>query len=142
MTRSFLIGGACALLAAAAGSPGHAAENTMQNPLLPIWTGPYGGVPPFDKVEVAHFKPALEAGMAETLAEIEAIANDPAPPTFQNTLAAMEGAGRKFDRVSNVFGIYSGGMSTPEFQAVESEMAPQMAAFGDKITQNEKLFKR
>ncbi len=143
MSRSLLIGaGATALLTAAALAPGLAAETSMLNPLLPTWTGPYGGVPPFDKVKVEQFKPALEAGMAETLKEIDAIANDTAPPTFQNTLAAMEGAGRTFDRVQNVFGIYSGNMSTDEFQAVETEMAPQLAAFGDKITQNEKLFKR
>jgi peptidyl-dipeptidase Dcp len=143
MSRSFLIGaGVTALLTAAALAPGRAAETIMPNPLLPKWTGPYGGVPPFDKVKVEHFKPALEAGMAETLKQIDAIANDPGPPTFQNTLAAMEGAGRTFDRVSNVFGIYSGNMSTPEFQAVETEMAPRLAAFGDKITQNERLFKR
>jgi len=142
MNRSFLIGaGVTALLTAAASAPGHAAENTM-NPLLPKWTGPYGGVPPFDQVKVEHFKPALEAGMAEALREIDAIANRTEPPTFQNTLAAMEGAGRTLDRASNVFGIYSGGMSTPEFQAVETEMAPKLAAFSDKITQNEKLFKR
>jgi peptidyl-dipeptidase Dcp len=143
MSRFFSIGaGVAALLTAAALLPGHAAEALMPNPLLPQWTGPYGGVPPFDKVKVEHFKPALEAGMAEALREIDAIANDPAPPTFENTLAAMEGAGRAFDRVSTVFGIYSGGLSTPEFQAVETEMAPRMAAFNDTITQNEKLFKR
>ena len=143
MARFFVIGaGVTALLTAAALLPGHAAEARMPNPLLPGWTGPYGGVPPFDTVRVEHFKPALEAGMAESLKEIDAIADDPAPPTFQNTLAAMEGAGRIFDRVSTVFGIYSGNLSTPEFQAVETEMAPRMAAFSDKITQNEKLFKR
>jgi peptidyl-dipeptidase Dcp len=143
MSRTLLLGaGMTALLTVAAGATGHAAETTMDNPLLPRWSGPYGGVPPFDKVKVEHFKPALEAGMAETLKEIDAIANDPAPPTFENTLAAMERAGRTFDRVQNVFGIYSGGMSTPEFQAVETEMSPRLAEFGDKITQNEKLFKR
>ena len=86
MSRSLLIGaGVTALLTAAALAPGHAAETSMQNPLLPKWTGPYGGVPPFDKVKVEHFKPALEAAMAETLKEIDAIADDPAPPTFENT---------------------------------------------------------
>jgi peptidyl-dipeptidase Dcp len=143
MSRSFFIGaGVLALLTAVAVAPGQAAETSMQNPLLPTWTGPYGGVPPFDKVKVEQFKPALEAGMAEALKEIDAIANNPAPPTFQNTLAAMEGAGRTFDRVSNVFGIYSGGMATDDFQAVETEMSPRLAAFSDKVTQNEKLFKR
>ena len=143
MSRAFLMGaGVTALLTAAALEPGHAAEATVPNALLSQWTGPFGGVPPFDKVKVELFEPALEAGMAETLREIDVIANDPAPPTLQNTIAAMEGAGRTNDRVGTIFGIYSGNMSTPEFQAVETEMAPRLAEFGDKITQNEKLFKR
>jgi peptidyl-dipeptidase Dcp len=143
MSRSLLMGaGVTALLTAAALSPGQAAETSMQNPLLPKWTGPYGGVPPFDRVKVEYFEPALEAGMAEALKEADAIANDPAPPTFQNTIAAMEGSGRALDRVGTLYGVFSSTMSTPEFQAVETEMAPRLAEFGDKITQNEKLFKR
>jgi peptidyl-dipeptidase Dcp len=144
MSRSILIGaGAAALLSAAALAAGQSAEKaTMTNPLLPQWTGPYGGVPPFDKVKVEHFRPALEASMAEAMKEIEAIADDPAPPTFANTLAAMERAGRAFDRVQNVFGVYSNTLSSPEFQAVEQEMAPKLAAFSDKVIQNEKLFRR
>ena len=143
MSRSLLISaGVTALLTAAALSPGQAAETSMQNALLPKWTGPYGGVPPFDRVKVESFKPALEAGMAEALKEADAIANDPAPPTFQNTIAAMEGSGRALDRVGTIYGVFSSTMSTPEFQAVETEMAPRLAEFGDKITQNEKLFKR
>src|SRR5258705_1832592 len=63
------------------------------NPLLARWEGPYGGVPPFDRVQVAQFKPALEAGMAENLAEVDRIAKDPAAPTFDNTIAALERAG-------------------------------------------------
>jgi peptidyl-dipeptidase Dcp len=112
------------------------------NPLLSPWTGPYGGVPPFDKVKVAQFEPALEAAMAEQLAEIDKIANEPAPPTFENTIAALERAGRTLDRVSNIFGIYSSTLSTPDFQKVEEEMAPKLAAFTDQIVQNEKLFRR
>ena len=102
------------------------------------WTGAYGGVPPFDKVGVADFKPALEAAMAENLAEIDRIANDPAPPTFENTIAAMERSGRTLDRVGSVYGVWSSTMNSPEFQAVEREMAPKLAAFSDKITQNER----
>ena len=113
-----------------------------ENPLLAPWTGPYGGVPPFDRVEVAHFAPALEAAMAEALAEVDGIAHDPAPPTFENTLAALEGIGRTLDRVGAVYGVWSSTMSGPEFQAVEREMAPKLAAFGDRITQNEALFRR
>ena len=114
----------------------------VTNPQLAPWPGPHGGVPPFDKVKVEHFKPALEAAMAEQLADVDKIANDPAPPTFDNTVAALERAGRTLERVGSVYGIYASTMSTPEFQAVETEMAPRLAALGDQITQNEKLFAR
>ena len=114
----------------------------MQKPLSAPWPGPFGGVPPFDRVKVEDFKPALESAMQERLAEIEAIANDPAPPTFENTLAAMERGGRALDRAGTIYGIYSTSMQTPEFQQVEVEMEPKLAAFGDRIVQNEKLFKR
>ncbi|MFL6254081.1 MAG: M3 family metallopeptidase [Pyrinomonadaceae bacterium] len=111
-------------------------------PLLADWAGPYGGTPPFDRVQVAQFKPALEAAMAENLAEIDKIANDKSAPTFENTIAALEHAGGKYDRVTTVYGVWSGTMNSPEFQNVQREMAPRLAAFGDKITQNEALFKR
>ncbi|HLL73675.1 MAG TPA: M3 family metallopeptidase [Pyrinomonadaceae bacterium] len=126
------------------GSPAQAAAQpaAQSNPLLAKWEGPYGGVPPFDRVRVEHFKPALEAAMAENLSEIEKIANDPAPPTFENTIAAGERAGRTLNRVSTVYGIWSSTMNTPEFRTVEREMAPRLAAFNDKITQNEALFRR
>ena len=134
--------GLAALVAAGTASAVTAPEAKLQSPLLAPWSGPYGGVPPFEKVKVEDFKPALEAGMAEALAEIDKIANDPAPPTFENTIVGLERSGRALDRVSNIFGIYSSTMATPEFQKVEEEMAPKLAAFADQITQNEKLFKR
>jgi peptidyl-dipeptidase Dcp len=141
MIRSLALGaGLAALLFARPSSA--APEVRVQNPLLSPWKGAYGGVPPFDAVKVEQFKPALEAAMAEQLAEIEKIAADPALPTFENTLAALERSGRTMDRVANIFGIYSGTMSTPEFQALEREMAPRLAAFGDQITQNAALFRR
>ena len=112
------------------------------NPLLGKWEGPYGGVPPFDRVQVAQFKPALEAGMAENLVEVDRIAKDPAAPTFDNTIAALERAGRTFDRVQTIYGVFGSTMNGPEFQVVQREMAPRLAAFGDQITQNEALFKR
>ncbi|HEX6085300.1 MAG TPA: M3 family metallopeptidase [Thermoanaerobaculia bacterium] len=112
------------------------------NPLLQPWSGPYGGVPPFDKVRISDFEPALEWAMDETRREIDRIANDPAPPTFENTLAAMENSGRTLDRVGAIYGIWSSNMSSPEFQPVEREMEPRLAAFSDEITQNEKLFRR
>jgi peptidyl-dipeptidase Dcp len=115
---------------------------TNQNPLLAEWAGPYGGVPPFDRVRVEHFKPALEAAMAENLAEVERIASNTAPPTFENTVAAVERAGRTLNRVGAVYNVWASTMNGPEFQAVEREMSPRLAAFADKITQNEALFRR
>ncbi|MBC8022428.1 MAG: M3 family metallopeptidase [Burkholderiales bacterium] len=114
----------------------------MTNPLLPAWTGPYGGIPPFDKVKVEHFKPALESAMAEHLAEMDRIAGDPSPPTFANTLEAMERSGRMLDRAVNIYGVFSSTLRNAAFQEVEREMEPRLAAFRDKIIQNEKLFKR
>ena len=119
-----------------------AQPSNQTNPLLAPWVGSYGGVPPFDRVEVKDFKPALEAAMAENLVEVERIASDPAAPTFENTLVALERAGAALDRVTTIYGIWGSNMSTPEFQAVQREMAPRLAAFSDKISQNEKLFRR
>ncbi len=112
------------------------------NPLLREWTGPYGGVPPFDRITIADFKPALETAMAEELAEVERIANDPAPPTFENTLAALERTGRKLDRVTTSYGVWSSTMNADEFRPIEREMAPKLAAHSDRITQNAALFRR
>jgi peptidyl-dipeptidase Dcp len=115
---------------------------TQSNPLLVKWTGSYGGIPPFDGVKVAYFKPALEAGMTENLSDVQRIANNPEAPTFENTIKAMELAGSTLDRVGTVYGVWSATMNSPEFQIVEREMAPKLAAFSDQITQNEALFKR
>ncbi|MEI2787680.1 MAG: M3 family metallopeptidase [Steroidobacteraceae bacterium] len=112
------------------------------SPLLAPWVGPYGGVPPFDQVKVGDLKPGLETGMAQQLAEIDRIANDPAAPTFENTIAAMERSGRTLHRVATVYGVYSSTLNDEAVQAVEREMAPKLAAFSDQITQNPQLFER
>lgn len=112
------------------------------NPLVAPWTGPYGGVPPFDRVRMADLAPALEGAMAGQLAALDAIASNPAAPTFDNTIAALERAGLGFDRVATVYGIYGGCLSDDAVQAVEREMAPKLAAFGDRIVQNRPLFER
>lgn len=118
------------------------ASETADNPLLAEWKGPFGGVPPFDKVRVEDFKPAIEAAMVEQLAEIEAIAGNPEKPTFDNTIAALERSGQKLNRVMTIFGIWSSNLSSPEFQKIEQEMVPKLAALSDKITQNPLLFAR
>jgi peptidyl-dipeptidase Dcp len=121
--------------------PSHAAPADAGS-LTAEWRGPFGGVPPFDRVEVAQFGPAFDVAMASYRAEINAIAQNPAPPTFDNTLAALERAGRMLDRVQSVYGVWSSGMSTPEFREVEQVMQPKLAALRDEVFQNEKLFRR
>ena len=118
------------------------AEAAAVNPLTAKWTGPFGGLPPFDKVKIADFKPALEAAMEENLREVAAIADQAAPPTFGNTIVAMEKTGQTLDRVSTIYGIWGNNMNDDEFSKVEAEMDPKLAGHYDKITQNEKLFKR
>ena len=117
-------------------------QSLADNPLLADWAGPYGGVPPFDKVRVEHFKPALETAMEERLEETEKIASLSTAPTFENTIAALERSGATMERVQRIYSIWSGNLSTPDFQAVQREMAPRLAALSDKIIQNERLFKR
>lgn len=135
--------GVCAvLLAAALGCTSESADQETMNPLLQEWTGPYGGVPPFDKVEVADFEEAIEHGMADALAEIDAIAQSPEPPTFANTIEALELAGEPLDRAQTIYGVWSSTMSSDEFRKVESKLEPKMAAFYDKILQNADLFHR
>jgi peptidyl-dipeptidase Dcp len=93
-------------------------------------------------VQIALFKPALEAAMAEQLKEIEQITANPAAPNFENTIAALERGGRTLNRVGTLYGVWGATMASPEYQAVQREMAPRLAAFNDQITQNEALFKR
>lgn len=130
--------GALTILSASTASAGDPALA----PLLDPWQGGYGGVPPFDRVQVAQFQPAFEISMGGFRAEVQAIAENPEPPNFENTIAALERAGRTHGRVREVYGVWSSTLSTPEFQAVEREMEPRLAALDDEITQNEKLFRR
>ena len=112
------------------------------NPVADPWTGPFGGVPAFDKVKVADFKPALEAAMAEELQEIAAIVANPAPPSFDNTIAAMERSGRMGERAYTFYGVWTSTLNSADMQAVEQEMEPKLAAHSDRIMQDAGLFKR
>jgi peptidyl-dipeptidase Dcp len=114
----------------------------QDNPLVAAWTGPHGGVPAFDKVKLEHFRPALQAAMDENRREVAAIAANPQPATFENTIVAMEDAGRTLSRVGTVYGVWSSTLNSKDFQGIEREMAPKLQAFEDEITQNEALFRR
>ncbi len=115
---------------------------TIDNVLLAEFKGPYGGVPAFDKMNLEAVKPALEWGMEKNLKEVEAIANNSAAPTFENTILPMEKSGAELDRAFRYWGIWSSNMSSPEFRAIQGEMAPKISEFSSKITQNKKLFNR
>ncbi|MCZ6766893.1 MAG: M3 family metallopeptidase [bacterium] len=110
--------------------------------LLAEWTGPYGGVPAFDKMDLSTLTSSLEAGMEMNLAEVDEIANNPDPATFENTIVAMERTGRPLNRAFAYYGIWRNNMSTPESRDIATELAPKISAFNSKITQNEALFAR
>jgi peptidyl-dipeptidase Dcp len=118
------------------------AQGSSDNPLLKKWTGPYGGVPAFNEYNISQIKPAFDVAIKERLSEIEAIANNPKAPTFENTIAQMERAGNDFKRVMTVYGIYSSNLNSPEFEPIQREMGPILASLSSKIYQNKKLFKR
>jgi len=145
--RSFLHSAALAALAQVVGNAmtSDALAATAKegiNPLLDEWTGPHGGCPRFDLVKVDAFKPAMMKGMDLNRVEIAAIAGNRAAPNFENTFAALDNAGRPFGRATRIFYVYTSTMNDKRTQAVESEMAPLLSAFGDEIVQNKALFAR
>jgi peptidyl-dipeptidase Dcp len=121
-----------------AAAPAAAAPNA----LLAEWTGPHGGVPAFDRLDVALVKPAMEEAMAINRRELDAIAAIAEPPTFENTIVAMEKTGRDLDRTGVYFGILAGNLSSPEFRTVQAEIAPLVADHQTWIVQNRPLFER
>ncbi|HLL23473.1 MAG TPA: M3 family metallopeptidase, partial [Kofleriaceae bacterium] len=112
------------------------------NVLLAAWQGPYGGVPPWDKVKVSDFPAAFELGLALQQAEVDVIANQPEPPTFLNTIAALDDIGRHEDRAETLFSVHQTSLNVPEVQAVDKAWSPKIQAAADAITFNEKLFAR
>jgi peptidyl-dipeptidase Dcp len=114
---------------------------TADNPFFAAWTTSEA-VPPFDRIAPEHFGAAYERALAEHEAEIAAIAADPAPPSFGNTIAALEASGRALTRVSNVFHVLVGAHSNDALLAIEREIAPRIASHWNKIHTDEALFRR
>src|SRR5580704_10334628 len=98
--------------------------------------------PAFDKIKDSDYQPAIDAGMAQQLKEVEAIANNPAPPTFENTFVALEKSGQLFNRAWNAFNLVSQANTDPELEKVQEYEAPRTAALADAINLNPKLFAR
>lgn len=117
-------------------------EAPMTDALLAPYAGPHGGVPAFDKIKTADFKPALLKAMDLQRKELAAIVAVKAAPTFENTIVPLEDSGRAFNRAQVLLGIYTSTMADKAMQAVETEMAPILAAYADEVVQNEALFAR
>ena len=110
--------------------------------LLQVWTGPYEGVPPWDKVTAPKLREAILEAIDLRRAEINAIANNPEPATFANTSVAMQMAGEPLGRSMALFGVMTSNIGSDDFRTLEREMSPLLSAASDETTFNEKLFAR
>ena len=117
-------------------------DQTRTAALLKPWPGPYGGLPPFDQVTPAALEQAYRAAVDLKRAEVQSIATNPAPPTFDNTLAALEDCGRALKRVQCLLGVYEASMATGDVPAVAQRLAPLRPALEDEINHNEAHFAR
>jgi peptidyl-dipeptidase Dcp len=111
------------------------------NPLLADWTGAFK-LPPFAAIEPSHFRPAFDRALAAHRAEIEAIAADPAPPSFGNTITALEKSGRELEDVANVFFVLTGADTSDEIEAVERDVSPLLARHNNALYLNRALYAR
>jgi len=135
----FLLIAATGICAAQAKSA--ASKFGPSNPFYAPSTLPFQATP-FDKIKDSDYQPAIDAGMAQQLKEVEAIANNPAPPTFENTLVALERSGQLYNRAWNAFNLVSQANTDPELEKVQDYEAPRTAARQDAINLNAKLFTR
>src|ERR1700674_2017976 len=138
---AFITFGAIALGAIYAPATAADAHFGPSNPFYAPSTLPFHA-PPFDKIKDEDYQPAIEAGMAEQLSEIQAIADNPAAPTFENTLVAMEKTGQLFQRATAAFRAVTGANINPVLLKVRADEAPKLAAHQDAIYLNAKLFSR
>ncbi|MDP7018542.1 MAG: M3 family metallopeptidase [Pirellulaceae bacterium] len=110
--------------------------------ILNEWTGPHGGVPPWNLVRPEEFEASFETAIAAADKDIDAIANSDQPPTFENTIVAIESAGRTLDRVQTLFGVHSGNLNLGPIPDIERVVSPKLSEHRDRISQNKKLFAR
>jgi len=116
-------------------------QPAFANPLISDWTSPYG-LPPFAALEPDQFRPAFDAGLKAHKAEVDAIAADPAAPSFSNTIEALERSGRLLESVSNVFFVLAGAHTSDALEAVEREISPLLARHSNEFYLNGALFRR
>ena len=110
--------------------------------MLKPWTGPYGGVPPWHLVRIEEFTNAFESAIAKAKADIDAIAENPEPPNFENTIVALEKSGRTLDRLETLFWVHASNLNIGKIPDIERAVAPQLSEHSDSVYQNSKLFAR
>ncbi len=115
---------------------------TSQSAMLQPWTGPYGGVPPWNLVRADEFVDAFDAAIKLAQQDIDRIAGDPAPPNFENTIVALEKAGRELERLETLFFVHASNLNVGPIPDIEKVVVPKLSEHSDSIYQNEKLFAR
>ena len=118
------------------------AKNEMESAMLQPWTGPYGGVPPFHLVDTSQFKDAFDVAIAQATSDIDAIANQTEPATFDNTLVALEKAARPLERLETLFWVHVSNLNIGPIPDIERAVAPRLSEYSDSVYQNKGLFER
>ena len=139
---SFAVAIAFSSVLSHAQAPGAAKKMEFDSPLLKPWTGPYGGVPPWNLVRSEDFIPAFDAAIKASNADIKAITDDPEPADFDNTIVAMERAGRMLNRLNAIFFVYASNLNVGPIPDIEKVVVPKLSEHEDSIYQNQKLFDR
>src|SRR6266851_5464233 len=121
--------------------PNPAPQAAADNPLLEEWTAPFG-VPPFDRIKAEHFEPGFAHAFVVHAAEVAAIAAEAEPPSFPNTIEALETSGEALMRIGSVFRLVADAHSSDPILAIERELAPAEARHWNRILMDEALFRR
>ena len=123
-------------------APGAAKKMELDSPLLKSWTGPHGGVPPWNLVRSEEFVTAFDAAIDQANADIKVITDNSEKPSFENTIVAMERAGRTLSRLEAIFFVYASNLNVGPIQDIEKVIVPKLSEHEDSIYQNKELFAR
>jgi len=123
-------------------APGAAKKMKLDSPLLKPWTGPHGGVPPWNLVRSEEFVSAFDAAIDESNADIQAITDNAEKPSFENTIVAMERSGRTLSRLEAIFFVYASNLNVGPIPDIEKVIVPKLSEYEDSVYQNKELFAR
>ncbi|MBL9068558.1 MAG: M3 family metallopeptidase [Sphingopyxis sp.] len=141
-STAFLMGYSPMTIAAETAAKPAPAATTDANPMLQPWTGPYEGVPPWDKMDPELFPDAFTKGMAAVKAEVQAVIDNPAEPTFENTHVPMQLAGEAMERVFALWGVQTSNKSNDRVEDIDAEWSPKLTTFYTELFLEPKLFAR